>query len=112
MFRIIPCFLLLAFAASTGIAGTVSHHCGWSDAILTDSNHIGWCWSTDEGHSALSEDSHGCGLFHLGHYDLSDEDLARIEGIISEARAEIDLILSEYSSSDELPLSGGCRCCH
>ena len=100
----------IAVALLAGASEANSYGCGWMGTGSHDTDHIGWCWTTDNDHIEGCGTNMSCGMMHLGHYDLSDEDLARIEEILDEARAEIDEILSEYDSGSQDTSSSGCRC--
>ncbi len=95
----------IAVALLVGASETNAYGCGWMGTDSHDTDHIGWCWDTDSDHIE------GCGMMHFAHYDLSDEDLARIEEILDEARAEINDILSEYESGSQGTVSSGSHCC-
>lgn len=58
----------------------------------------------------------GCGDSHsvmmgLGRYDLSVEDRARIDAIVDEAKAEIELILADYRPVGEYRSTAECSGC-
>ncbi len=96
----------VAVALLVGASETNAYGCGSMGTDSHDTDHIGWCWDTDSDHIE------GCGMMHFAHYDLSDEDLARIEEILAEARAEIDEVLAEYESGSQGTVSSGRNCCH
>ncbi|MCK5117810.1 MAG: hypothetical protein KAR44_14540 [Candidatus Aegiribacteria sp.] len=102
----------ISVALLVGTSESNAYDCGWMGTDSHDSEHTGWCWSTDNDHIEGCYNNMGCGMMHLGHIDLSDEDQARIEEILTEARAEIEEILSEYESGCQSTFSSGCQCCH
>lgn len=95
-----------------GVSSASAYGCGWMGSGSHASDHFGWCWVTDSNHIQGCDTGLGCGLMHLGHYDLRDEDIARIEEILEEARVQISEILSEYDSGNQSTSSSGCHCCH
>ncbi len=88
--------------------------CGWMGSASHHSDHMGWCWSTDEDHISNCGTTMGdCGMLHLAQWDLTEEDQLRIQEIMTEARAEIEEILSDYDAEDSsTTTTHGCRCCH
>lgn len=63
-----------------------------------------------EGHEWHREFGHawGFGSLGLGRYDLSEEDMARIESILEEAHSEIEAILAGYEPLETPVGAGGC----
>lgn len=66
------------------------------------------CWSVEGERMEECGDRHSA-MIGLGRYDLSEEDRARIDAILDEARAEIEAILADYEPVGEYSSTSGCR---
>lgn len=104
----------LALLLLTGASDVNASGCGWMASSSQQSDHVGWCWSTDQDHVTSCSTAMGsCGMLHLAHWDLTEEDQVRIQEIMSEARTEIEEILADYDQDTPASTTThGCSCCH
>lgn len=101
--------LLAGVAGMALLAGPVLEAAGCGEGYCHDM-YVEGCGS-GEGEMMEDRGYRHSAMMGLGRYDLSEEDRARIDAILDEARAEIAAILTDYEPVGGASYTEGCHGC-